>query len=60
MDKKYTYEEICSLLCEGCSKSLQLVRVDSKWIHTVNGVDVPCRADEWKNKVFQEKRAQDV
>lgn len=49
----YTKDEVSAILCEGCAKKLNEVHSGDNIIHHVNGVDVPCRASEWRRKATQ-------
>ena len=48
--KQYSYEEVKRILCEGCAKNIDEKYLRSKdcWIHLLNGVEVPCNANEWR------------
>lgn len=51
-EKKYSYDEVKNILCEGCRMNLSSLRnVDEqKWFHTINGNIIDCDANEWRNQ----------
>ena len=50
--RRFTYEEVKNILCEGCRLNVSSLRIcdEQKWYHTLNGNQVLCMANDWRNK----------
>lgn len=51
--KRFTYDEIKAILCEGCKLNLTSLREcdGQKWYHTLNGEAYNCLANDFRSKV---------
>lgn len=45
---KYTYDEVKSILCEGCRLNLGSTNRCGTWYHLINGLEIPCSAHYWR------------
>ncbi len=57
-DVRYSHEEVKAILCDGCRLAVQDIRDGGKqeFYHTLNGVHVECKANDWRNKVYAQRR----
>jgi len=51
--RRFTYEEIKAILCEGCKLNLSSLREcdERKWYHTINGQKIECKANDFRNQI---------
>ena len=50
--RTFTYTEVCATLCEACRLDCPIIRDRERnaWVHSLNGVSIPCTANDWRNK----------
>lgn len=51
----FTYNEVKSILCDACKNKIREIRKcdEQKFYHVLDGIELPCKANHFRNKVFE-------